>query len=102
MDHDEVADAERFAAMAAGTFFHGLRAIHARTGHLLRQLAETFPEVTDKVGFEHQLKPGELDAFKHARELVLGRIKVAASNREAERHNAKGGRGRPRDIKKVK
>ncbi len=51
------------------------------------------------LGFEHQLKPGELDSYKHARELILGRVKTAAANRDAERHNAKGGRGRPRQVK---
>lgn len=99
MPHDEVAESERFAAMAAGSLFHLLRGLHARAGSLLEQLADTFPDVVEKVGFEHQLKPGELDSYKHARELILGRVKTAASNREAERHNAKGGRGRPRQVK---
>lgn len=99
MPHDDVAEAEKFAEIAAGTAFHALRGLHARLGQQLGQLADHFPAVIDKVGFEHQLKPGEVEGFKHAREMVLGRIKTAADNRAAERHNAKGGRGRPRKVK---
>ncbi len=98
--HDDVADAERFEAMAAGTFFHALRGAWARAGALLEQLDQHYPKPCAKAGFEAQLKPGEVDAFKHSREQILGRIKTASDNRAAERANAKGGRGRPRKIKK--
>ena len=99
--HDEVAEAERYAAMAAGTYYHSLRAIHARAGQLLQQVEEHFGEaVTEKLLYEHQLKAAEVDAFKHAREIIVGRLKTQASNREAERENAKEGkRGRKRTVR---
>ena len=99
--HDDVPDAERHEAAAAGTFFHNLRGAWARAGLLLEQLDQHYPDVCDKAAFNAQLGPGEAEAFKHAREQILRRIKTAADNRAAERHNAKGGRGRPRAVKAV-
>lgn len=99
--HDDVPDAERHEAAAAGTFFHNLRGAWARAGLLLEQLDQHYPDVCEKAAFNAQLGPGEAEAFKHAREQILRRIKTAADNRAAERHNAKGGRGRPRAVKAV-
>jgi hypothetical protein len=100
--HDDVPDAERFEHMAAGTFFHALRGAWSRAGALLETLDQHYPAACEKAHFDAQLKPGEVDAFKHAREQVLARIKLAADNRAAERHNSKRGRGRPRSIKAVR
>ena len=98
--HDEVADAEGHRHAAAGTFYHALRAVWARSQHLLQQIEANFPPaVTGFAKFDHQLKPAEVDAYQHARQQIVGKLKVQAENREAERANAKGGRGRPRKIK---
>ncbi len=99
--HTEVAEADRYAATAAGTFFHSLKAAWARAGFLLQQIDEHFGEpATGMARFEHQLKVAEVDAFKHAREQIIGRMKAQASNREAVRENAKEGKkGRKRTVR---
>lgn len=99
--HDDVPEADRYCQMAAGTYYHALRAVHARTAYLLSQVEAEFGErVTQQPLFEHQLKPIEVDGFKRAREQIIGRLKTQASNREALRENSKEGRkGRRRTVK---
>lgn len=87
---------------AAGTMYHSLRAVHARTQALLAKMEEEFSEsVTGKIDYEHSFSEGELEIAKDSLGIILKRHKTLAENRDAERANAKGGRGRPRIVKKV-
>jgi hypothetical protein len=89
-----------WAQRAAGTLYHSVRAVQARTQELLQRLEKQYGKaVTGKIDFEHALSPGELALAKDALNVVLKRHKVQAENREADRANAKGGRGRPRSKK---
>lgn len=98
--HDDVADEFKHRAAAAGTYYHALRAVWARAQGLLQDIESHFDgKVTGYATFDHQLKPAEIDAYQHARQQIVGKLKLQAENREAERANAKGGRGRPRKIK---
>lgn len=98
--HDDVADEYTHRAAAAGTYYHSLRAIWARAQGLLQDIESHFDgKVTGFATFDHQLKPAEVDAYQHARQQIVGKLKLQAENREAKRENAKGGRGRPRTIK---
>jgi len=91
-----------WAERAAGTLYHSLRSVHARTEELLAKIhAQWGKPVTGKLDFEHSLTDGELQMAKDALGIVLKRHKTLAENRDAERANAKGGRGRPRTVKKV-
>jgi len=87
---------------SAGTAYHSLRSVHARTQMLLERMEEQYgPEVTGKVDYEHTLSEGELLIARDSLAIILKRHKVEAENREADRANAKGGRGRPRSKKAV-
>lgn len=98
--HDSVLNADHHKAVAAGTLYHSVKAVWARSQFLLEQLREHFGfELTDTAKFEHQLSGGSVDQSRRAFEAISGRLKVQAENREAERANAKGGRGRPRKLK---
>lgn len=98
--HDSVLNADHHKAVAAGTLYHSVKAVWARSQFLLEQLREHFGfELTDTAKFEYQLSGGSVDQSRRAFEAISGRLKLQAENREAERANAKGGRGRPRKIK---
>lgn len=85
---------------AAGTLYHSVRAVHARTQQLLERLEEDFgPTVTGKIDYEHTFSEGELLLAKDALGVILQRHKTQAENREAKRQHEKGGRGRPRKIR---
>lgn len=87
---------------SAGTAYHSLRSVHARTQMLLERMEEQYgPEVTGKVDYEHTLSDGELLIARDSLAIILKRHKTQAENREADRANAKGGRGRPRSKKAV-
>lgn len=85
---------------AAGTLYHSLRAVHARTQQLLERIEEDYgAPVTGKIDYEHTFSEGELLLAKDALSVIQQRHKAQADNREAQRKNAKGERGRPRKIK---
>jgi hypothetical protein len=91
-----------WAERAAGTMYHSLRSVQARLEAVLFAIQEQYgSKVTGKVDYEHRLSEGELLIARDSLAVVLSRHKDDAHNREADRQNAKGGRGRPMKKKAV-
>lgn len=91
-----------WAERAAGTLYHSLLSQHARIQTMLDRLAEQWGQkVTGRLEYEFTLSEGEAAVARDALAIITQRHRVAQDNRDAERANAAGGRGRPRKIKTV-
>lgn len=88
------------AGTAAGTLYHALLGVQARSQALLIGLGEQFSEqITAVPRSEQLLNPGEVERALAQRQRLLGRAEVEAHNRKADRENSRAGR-KGRTIKK--
>lgn len=102
IDNKEAKQFPDWKNRAAGTVFHSALAAQARMQALVERMREEFGDaVTGKLDFEFTLSKGEAEIAKDALGVIQKRHADLAHNREADRKNQKGGRGRPMDKRTV-
>ncbi len=102
IDNKEAKQFPDWKNRAAGTVFHAALSSQARLQALLERMQEEFGDtVTGKLDFEFTLSKGEAEIAKDALGVIQKRHTDLAHNREADRKNQKGGRGRPMDKRTV-
>lgn len=92
-------EGERFQRMAAGTLYHSLVPVAARSLDVLRMIESHHgKDVIASVKFDHQLVKQESAHYLKMRAALLEQHAKQEHSRDAVRVNAKGGRGRPRKV----
>lgn len=83
-------EAQRFQPIAAGTAYHAIAAMHARTGHLLTLLQSHFGDAIADPDVKYAFSPAEVQVFTAARERLLEAQKADAKARSDKRADTPG------------